>query len=171
MTGGRWCLWWWSLVLVLVVVMGGVSRCGVEWRLVCACAAVPHTAAAFLNPTDEEDRNAEPNKVDTVLAAAQIGAYCDQVWMESYIGGIWMDGWSVGSSIAIHGAPLNTPCNTTQHDTTRHDTQIASFSKEGFSNLFLVGSLHKEAGAPSLEEAAAAAGVPPAGGGAGGKPN
>jgi hypothetical protein len=73
---------------------------------------------------DEEDRNAEPNKVDTVLAAAQVNAYCDQ---------------------------------------------IASFSKEGFSKLFLVGSLHKEAGAAALDEAAAAAGLPaaaPAGGGA-----
>lgn len=105
-----------------------------------------------------------------MLAAAQIGAYCDQVWMESYIGGIWMDGWVVGRVLNCHSRLV--PQHTLQHNnTTRHDTQIASFSKEGFSKLFLVGSLHKEAGAPSLEEAAAAAGVPPAGGGAGGKPN
>lgn len=53
--------------------------------------------------------------MDTVLAAAQIGAYCEQ---------------------------------------------ISAFSKEGFSKLVLVGSLHKEAGSQGLEEAAAAAGLP-----------
>lgn len=29
--------------------------------------------------TDEEDRNVEPSRVDTVLSATQIGAYCSQV--------------------------------------------------------------------------------------------
>ncbi len=106
---------------------------GRAWRRCTACTTVqfnpppPHPDPKTPR-TDEEDRNAEPNKVDTVLAAAQVGAYCDQ---------------------------------------------IASFSKEGFSKLFLVGSLHK--GAAALDEAAAAAGLPTAapagGGGAGAKSN
>jgi len=50
---------------------------------------------------EEEERNAEPNRVDTVMTATQIDAYC---------------------------------------------SQISAFSKSGFSKLYLVGSLHKEAG-------------------------
>ena len=50
---------------------------------------------------EEEERNAEPNRVETVMTATQIDAYC---------------------------------------------SQISSFSKSGVSKLYLVGSLHKEAG-------------------------
>jgi hypothetical protein len=49
---------------------------------------------------EEEERNAEPNRLDTVMTATQIDAYCQQ---------------------------------------------ISAFSKGGFSKLYLVGSLHKEA--------------------------